>query len=79
MEARRLVEMALAHERMSNAALARELGWSPQLLNKRLNTGKFTVEEWEMIGKAIGADRPVVSFHFQDGTTIQGVVDDAGK
>ncbi|MBQ8881068.1 MAG: hypothetical protein IJ030_02680 [Oscillospiraceae bacterium] len=30
------------------------LGWSPQLLNKRLNTGKLTVEEWETVGKALG-------------------------
>lgn len=70
MEAKQIVEMALAYKGMSNAALARELDWSPQLLNKRLNTGKFTVDEWEMIGKAIGADPKVVSFHFPDGTVI---------
>ena len=71
MEARQLVEMALAYKGMSNAALARELGWSPQLLNKRLNTGKFTVEEWEKIGQAIGAETGVISFRFQDGKVIK--------
>lgn len=72
MEARQLVEMALAYKGMSNAALARELEWSPQLLNKRLNTGKFTVEEWEKIGQAIGAEPGVVSFKFPNGTIIEG-------
>ena len=70
MEARQLVEMALAYKGMTNAALARELGWSPQLLNKRLTTGKFTLEEWELIGKAIGAEPGVVAFRFSDGKVI---------
>ena len=71
MEARQLIEMALAYKGMSNAALARELGWSPQLLNKRLNTGKFSVEDWEKIGQAIGAEAGVISFRFQDGKVIK--------
>lgn len=54
MTARQVIEMALAYKGMSNSDLARNLGWSPQLLNKRLNTGKFTVEEWEKIGSALG-------------------------
>lgn len=70
MEAKQIVEMALAYKGIPNAELARRLDWSPQLLNKRLNTGKFTVDEWEMIGKAIGADPKVVSFRFPDGTVI---------
>lgn len=72
MEARQLVEMALAYKGIPNAELARRLGWSPQLLNKRLTTGKFTVEEWEKIGNAIGADAGIVSFRFPDGTVIEG-------
>lgn len=31
---------------------ARRLRWSPQLLNKRMNTGEFTVEEWQQIAEA---------------------------
>ena len=61
--------MALAYKGMSNSELARRLGWSPQLLNKRLNTGKFTVAEWETIGEAIGATARV-SFRFPDGKEI---------
>ncbi len=69
MTARKIIEMALAYKGMSNSDLARKLEWSPQLLNKRLNTGKFTVEEWEIIGKAIGADARIV-FRFDDGKVI---------
>lgn len=69
MTARQLIEMALAYKGMSNSELARNLGWSPQLLNKRLNTGKFTVEEWEKIGAAIGAEAKIV-FRFPDGREV---------
>lgn len=69
MTARQVVEMALAYQGMTNSELARRLEWSPQLLNKRLNTGKFTVEEWEKIGAAIGA-KTKIAFRFPDGTEI---------
>lgn len=69
MTARQVIEMALAYKGMSNSELARRLGWSPQLLNKRLNTGKFTVDEWETIGEAVGA-KVKVCFRFPDGTEI---------
>lgn len=69
MTARQVVEMALAYCGLSNAELARRLDWSPQLLNKRLNTGKFSVEEWEQIGKALGAETKI-TFKFPDGTVI---------
>ena len=54
MTARQIIEMAVAYCGITNSELARRLNWSPQLLNKRLNTGKLTVEEWETIGKALG-------------------------
>lgn len=69
MTARQIIEMALAYKGMSNSELARRLGWSPQLLNKRLNTGKFTVDEWGTIGEAIGATARVC-FRFPDGKEI---------
>lgn len=69
MTARQIIEMALAYCGLSNSELARRLGWSPQLLNKRLNTGKFSVEEWERIGGAIGAETKIV-FRFPDGREI---------
>lgn len=70
MTARQIIEMALAYAGITNSELARRLGWSPQLLNKRLNTGKFAVEEWENIGNALGAAAHV-TFTFPDGKTIQ--------
>lgn len=69
MTARQVVEMGLAYVGMTNSDLARRLAWSPQLLNKRLNTGKFTVDEWEAIGAAIGAETKIV-FRFPDGKEI---------
>lgn len=69
MTARQIIEMALAYKGMKNSDLARNLGWSPQLLNKRLNTGKFTVAEWEEIGEALGAEARV-GFRFPDGKEI---------
>lgn len=69
MTARQIVEMALAYKGMDKATLAGKLGWSPQLLNKRLNTGKFSVEEWQAIGTALEA--PVqITFCFPDGQTV---------
>lgn len=69
MTARQVVEMAVAYCGITNSELARRLDWSPQLLNKRLNTGKFTVEEWDRIGEALGAEAKV-TFRFPDGTEI---------
>lgn len=69
MTARKIIEMGLAYAGVSNAELARRLGWSAQLLNKRMNTGKFSVEEWEQIAKAIGATA-TISFAFPDGRSV---------
>ena len=69
MTARQVVEMAAAYAGITKAELARRLGWSPQLLNKRLNTGKFTVDEWEQIGAAVGA-KARIGFIFPDGREI---------
>lgn len=70
MEARQIIEMAIAYAGITNSELARRLGWSHQLLHKRLNVGKFTVEEWEKIGTAIGATAQIV-FTFPDGKEIK--------
>lgn len=59
MTARQIVEMAVAYCGISNSELARRLGWTPQLLNKRLTTGKFSVEEWETIAKALGGEMQI--------------------
>ena len=54
---------------MSNSEVARNLGWFPLLLNKRMNTGEFTVEEWERIGSAVGVEARI-AFCFSDGKEI---------
>lgn len=68
MEAKQVIDMALAYRGMKKSTLAEKLGWSPQLLNKRLNTGKFTVDEWKMIGEVLEAK--TIFFRFEDGTEI---------
>lgn len=69
MTARQTIEMALAYKRMGKAELAGKLGWSAQLLNKRLNTGKFSVEEWQAFGEAMGGTVQI-TFTFPDGTVV---------
>ena len=46
MTTKQIVKQALAYCDLSNAELARRLDWSPQLLSKRLSTGKLSPEEW---------------------------------
>lgn len=70
MTAKQLIEMACAYAGISKADLARKLGWSPQTLSNRIKTEKFTPEEWEMIGNAIGA-KAQITFTFPDGKVIQ--------
>lgn len=69
MTAKQVIEMKLAYMGISNSELARRLEWSPQLLNKRLNTGKFTVEEWEQIAEALEC-KARITFVLPDGTEI---------
>jgi ribosome-binding protein aMBF1 (putative translation factor) len=69
MTANQLIEMALAYSGLSQADLARRLGWSPQLLNKRIKTGKFSIDEWEAIAEAMGA-KFNIGFTFPDGRQI---------
>ena len=53
MTTKQIVKQALAYCDLSNAELARRLDWSPQLLSKRLSTGKLSPEEWTAIGEAM--------------------------
>lgn len=54
------VKLCCAYLKISEAELARRLEISPQSLNKRLKTGKFTMTELERIAQALGA-----SFRFE--------------
>ena len=69
MTAKQIIEMGLAYCNMMNAELARRLEWSPQLLNKRMNTGKFSVEEWQQIASAIGSTAKIC-FVFAGGKEV---------
>lgn len=69
MTAKQVIDMGLAYAGMTQRDLAKEIGWSPQLLNNRIKTGKFSVEEWEAFAKAIGAEF-VIGFKFPDGKTV---------
>ena len=69
MTTKQIIEMALAYKGMTKVELAEKVGWSRQTLNARVNTGKFSVEEWEAIGAAMGASVQL-TFKFPDGTTV---------
>ena len=70
MTVKQLIDMACAYSGMSKADLARNAGWSPQTLSNRINTGKFSMEDWEKIGNALGATVKIV-IEFQDGKRIE--------
>ena len=69
MECRQFVKIATATAGITQAELAARLGWSPQLLNNRLKTGKFTLDEWQRIAAALGAEL-LVGFQFPDGKSV---------
>ncbi len=69
MTAKQIVYAGLGYSGMSARELAAHLGWSPASLNNRLGTGKFSVEEWEQIAKAMGAEL-MLGFRFPDGREI---------
>ena len=67
MEIGKKVKLACAFVEIPEAELARRIEVSPQSLNKRLKTGKFSAEELEKIASALGAQF-TLDFTFQDGT-----------
>lgn len=69
MTTKQILAMALGYRGMKMAELARELGWSKQLLHSRVKTGKFSAEEWEAFGEAMGATTQI-TFTFPDGKAI---------
>ena len=60
------IKLAATYAGISESELARRLGMSPQSLNKRLKTGKFTSEDLENFAEALGA-RYNCFFEFPDG------------
>lgn len=64
------ISMALAHEGMTQAELARRFGSSPPAFKQRLNNGKFTQEELEKIASILNA-KYYSGFKFNDGAVIE--------
>lgn len=63
------VKMAEACAGISESELAKRLETSPQALNQRLKTGKFTSEDLDRIASALGAEL-IFKFRFPDGTEV---------
>lgn len=69
MTVKQLVLAACGYAGISASELARRVGWSQQNLNKRLTTGKLSLDEWEKIASALGASLNL-GFVFPDGKQI---------
>lgn len=64
------VDMAISYaDDVTKKDIADRLGISPSGFNQRLNTGKFTQEELEMIASVLNAEY-VSYFQFPDGKKI---------
>jgi len=63
------IKMALAYKNMSEAALARGLGTTPQAFSQRMRTDKFSSQELEKIAELLEATYLSI-FEFSDGTKI---------
>ena len=63
------IKLSLTYIGKSESWLAKEIGNTPQAFNQRMKTDKFSTEELEIIGKALGANYVSV-FEFPDGTKI---------
>lgn len=64
------VEIACSMAGISVTELGRRLGMSQQSMSNRLKTGKFTQEELERMGKALGAEYRS-GFYFPDGNKVE--------
>lgn len=63
------IKMAEVYAKVNESELAKRIGTSPQALNQRMKTGKFSTAELEKIADALGAEF-VYTFRFEDGTEI---------
>ena len=63
------IKMALAYKGITESELARTLNTSPQALNQRMKTGKFSSDDLEKIADALEAEF-FFGFEFKDGTKI---------
>lgn len=64
------IESACAMAGITVTELGRRVGMSQANISKRLKVGKFTQEELEAMGKALGAQYRS-GFYFQDGNKVE--------
>lgn len=64
------INMAAAYKGISQSAVARELGTTPQNFNQKMKRGTFTPEEMQRIAEVLGAVFVPAVFEFPDGTRI---------
>lgn len=60
------VKMAAVYSNITLTEIAKKVGMSPQSFSNRMKTGKFTRQELEKIGSALGAEY-ISCFRFPDG------------
>lgn len=63
------IHKAIEYKGISQAALARAIGMSPQNFNKKVKRETFSPDELHAIAKALGA-KYIAMFEFPDGTKI---------
>lgn len=63
------IKLAITYANITESELARRIGSSPQSLNQRLKTDKFSYEDLIKIGNALGA-KYISAFQFPDGTSF---------
>ena len=61
------LKLAETYAKMSDVELCRRLGTSPQAWYSRMKRAKFSDEDFEKIGKALGAE-VTIQIKFPDGT-----------
>lgn len=69
METSKKIKMAIALAGISEAELARRISSTPQAFSQRMRTGKWSDDDLEKIGNALGCEI-TVEFRFPDGTVI---------
>ncbi len=64
------IETACSIAGISVTELGRRVGMSQANISKRLKVGKFTQDELEAMGKALGA-KYISGFYFPDGNKVE--------
>ena len=63
------INMAVAHNGITQAELARRIGMTPSNFNQKLKRDTFTAQEWEAIATALDAEYHAY-LEFSDGIKL---------